>query len=64
MLPYFTKSELKVAEYILNSNNTINCSLSTLAKKIKVSEPTIIRFSRSIGLNGYSDLKLKLSINN
>lgn len=63
MTPHYTKSEKIIANYILEVENSFTYSLSKFAKIVGVSEPTIIRFSRKLGLKGYSELKLKLSIN-
>lgn len=57
-------SEKKVAEYILNNTSeVINLSAQELAKKAGSSPAAIIRFCRSIEVNGFTDLKLLLSAN-
>lgn len=57
-------SEQKVAEYILtNTNEVITLSAQELAKKSGSSPAAIIRFCRSIEVNGFTDLKLQLSAN-
>ena len=59
----FTKSEKKVAAVITEApEKVIYSSIADLAANTGVSEPTIIRFCRKIGLNGYQDLKLKLAM--
>lgn len=48
----------KIAKYILeNINDLENCSITELAKKCYVSNSSISRFCRDIGLNGYNELK-------
>jgi len=61
-LEYFSPSERKVADYVLNyPENTIHLSIADLSKETHVSQPTIIRFCRKQGLRGYQDLKIKLA---
>ncbi len=56
------KSELKVAEYVLqNPATVIHSSMAELSRDVGVSEPTIVRFCRAIGCSGFQDLKLKLA---
>ena len=48
----------KIAKYILeNITELENCSITELAKKCYVSNSSISRFCRDIGLNDYNDLK-------
>ncbi|HEY9239246.1 MAG TPA: transcriptional regulator HexR [Burkholderiaceae bacterium] len=56
------KSELKVAEYVLNDPAAVmHSSMADLAHGVGVSEPTIVRFCRAIGCSGFQDLKLRLA---
>lgn len=56
------RSERKVADYVLaNPSKTINESLTTLADAIGVSQPTVIRFCRAIGYEGFKDFKINLA---
>ncbi|ODN43167.1 SIS domain-containing protein [Piscirickettsia litoralis] len=56
------KSERKVGEWVLSNNQTaIQLSITDLARQADVSEPTVLRFCRSIGCQGYQDFKLKLA---
>jgi len=56
-----SKTEKKLGEYILqHSVETVNDNTSELAKKAGVSPATIVRFCRSIGLSGFSQLKIRL----
>lgn len=57
-----SKSERKVAEYVLkHSTKTIEQHIANLAEVIGVSEPTIIRFCRRLGFQGFKDFKLRLA---
>lgn len=57
----FSKSEAKVANWILeNSAEAIHASLQFVSSRAEVSEPTVIRFCRSMGLDGFRDLKTQL----
>jgi RpiR family carbohydrate utilization transcriptional regulator len=61
-MPDMRKSEKKVAEYVLrHPERVIQSSITNLAEKTGISEPTVIRFCRKIKLNGYMDLKLNLA---
>jgi DNA-binding MurR/RpiR family transcriptional regulator len=56
-----SKTEKKIGEYILNhSVEIVNDNTSELAEKAGVSPATIVRFCRSIGLSGFSQLKVRL----
>lgn len=56
------KSERKVADYVLASpNEVINMRIVDLAARAEVSEPTVIRFCRAIGFNGFQAFKLQLA---
>ena len=62
LYPSLKGSEKKLARYVIdNAEEIIYKSLNEVALKSKVSEATIVRFSRKIGLKGYQDLKLHLS---
>jgi len=55
-------SEKKVAEYVLSHpDKVIRSSITDVAEEAATSEPTVIRFCRSMGLRGFMDLKLKLA---
>jgi RpiR family transcriptional regulator, carbohydrate utilization regulator len=57
-----SKAEAKVARAILaDPEAAIRTSLAALARAAGVSEPTVIRFCRSFGLNGYPGFKLRLA---
>jgi RpiR family carbohydrate utilization transcriptional regulator len=61
-LTTLSKSERKVAEYVLdNAKTIIDQNIAQISLAISVSEPTIIRFCRRLGFTGYKDFKLKLA---
>lgn len=56
------KSERKVAEYVLaNPGDVIHMRIVDLAQEAQVSEPTVVRFCRAIGCNGFQGFKLALA---
>ncbi|NKB34651.1 MAG: SIS domain-containing protein [Pseudomonadales bacterium] len=56
------KSEAKVASYVLsNANDVINMRIVDLAAQSEVSEPTVIRFCRALGFDGFQSFKLQLA---
>ena len=56
------KSEAKVANYVLaNANDVIKMRIVDLASKSEVSEPTVIRFCKAIGFDGFQSFKLQLA---
>ncbi|MBQ6819768.1 MAG: MurR/RpiR family transcriptional regulator [Clostridium sp.] len=60
--PSLSKSERKVAEYILQEKgNILYETLQDISKKINVGEATILRCVRKIGFNGFQDLKLQIA---
>ncbi|WP_281175249.1 MurR/RpiR family transcriptional regulator [Devosia epidermidihirudinis] len=55
-------SERKVAETVLaNVQAVISWSLADAAKIAGVSEPTVLRFCRRLGIDGYSEFRLKFA---
>lgn len=58
----FRRSEQKVARFVLrNPEEVINMRIVDLATEAKVSEPTVVRFCRALGCDGFQDFKLKLA---
>ncbi len=56
------KSEVKVAQHVLaDPAGVMHSSMSDLAAAVGVSEPTIVRFCRAVGCQGFQDLKLQLA---
>lgn len=56
------KSEQKVADYILaQPDEVIHLRIVDLAQQAGVSEPTVVRFCRAVGCDGFQDFKLLLA---
>ena len=52
------ENQQKVANYILEQPNELAFVTSdTLARRLKISKPTIVRFARSLGYKGFTDLQ-------
>lgn len=63
-LDSLSKSERKVAIAVLkNPQMAIAGNITALAKSAQVSEPTVVRFCRAIGHDGWQEFKLKLAQN-
>ena len=61
-LPDLRKSEVKVAEFVLNNpEDIIELTTAQASNAIGVSEPTLIRFCQAIGFNGFQKFKLTLA---
>ena len=55
-------AEARVADWLLSHADSLgDLRLATLARDAGVSEPTVVRFCRSIGTAGFSDLRLRLA---
>ncbi|MCX7220869.1 MAG: glucokinase [Burkholderiales bacterium] len=55
-------AELRVAEYILaHPRAALNDPIADISRAAQVSQPTVIRFCRSLGCEGLSDFKLRLA---
>ena len=58
----FTKTEEKLSHYILeNVNSIIYDSVQDIAAKTNTSPAAVIRFSKKLGYNGFTELKLDLA---
>jgi RpiR family transcriptional regulator, carbohydrate utilization regulator len=58
----FSKAEEKIARYILNHAELIpNMTTKELAEKAEVSEASVIRFSKSIGIGSFKAFKIALA---
>lgn len=56
------KSERKVADYVLaRAEDVIHMRIVDLAQEAHVSEPTVVRFCRAIGCDGFQAFKLALA---
>jgi len=61
-IPRLRKSEVKVAEYVLKSpEQVMHMRIVDLAQEAQVSEPTIVRFCRGIGCNGFQEFKVRIA---
>lgn len=61
MIPALSKSDAKIARLLLKSpTEFIRSSVKTIAVDVGVSEPTITRFCRNIGCEGFKDLRFKV----
>ena len=61
-LPFLTKSERAVAEWVLaNPQAALDQDTRSLARLIDVSQPTLVRFAQSMGCTGFQDFKLRLA---
>lgn len=57
-----TQAERRVAELVLARPRTVlNDPIVEIARQAGVSQPTVIRFCRSLGCRGFPDFKLKLA---
>jgi len=57
-----TKSEKKIAQFILNNKRTvIYGTMETIKKSVNVGDATIVRFSKKLGFSGFNDLKIDLA---
>ena len=53
-----TRSQKQIANYLSNhTDDVVFCTLEALASRIDVSTTTIIRFARSLGYSGFSDMQ-------
>ena len=61
-LDELSRAEKKVAEHILaHPRQILNDPIADIARAAEVSQPTVIRFCRSLGCEGLSDFKLRLA---
>lgn len=61
-LDTLSKSEKKVAIAVLkNPDLAVSGNITALAKSAQVSEPTVVRFCRTLGCDGWHEFKLKLA---
>jgi glucokinase len=57
-----TPAERRVADVVLgNPRSLLNDAIAVIAQQAEVSQPTVIRFCRSLGFEGLADFKLKLA---
>lgn len=61
-LDALSKSEKKVAVTVLkNPDMAVAGNITALARNAQVSEPTVVRFCRALGYDGWHEFKLKLA---
>ena len=59
----FTKTEKKIAEYILSDySSVVYMSITELSDTLKVSEGTIVRFCQKMGFSGFHPFKISLAV--
>lgn len=60
--PSLKKAERRVADMVLQDiEGTTRISIKAFAAQAQVSEPTVMRFARRVGCDGFSDFKLRLA---
>jgi RpiR family carbohydrate utilization transcriptional regulator len=60
--PELSPSEARVADIVLDHPDAVpRMNLAAIAAMAAVSEPTVLRFCRSLGVEGYADFKLELA---
>jgi DNA-binding MurR/RpiR family transcriptional regulator len=61
MMDSMTRSEIRIAKRLLAApSEFVRSSVRGIAAELGVSEPTILRFCRAVGCEGFKDLKFKL----
>ncbi len=59
----FTKTEKKIADYVIrNTEKVLFMSISDLSDACKVADASVHRFCRKMGVKGYQEFKMKLSL--
>jgi RpiR family carbohydrate utilization transcriptional regulator len=60
--PELSRAEMRVADVVLAAPDSVpRKNLAALAAEADVSEPTVLRFCRSLGLDGYAHFKIALA---
>ena len=60
--PQLSRAEMRVADVVLAAPESVpRKNLAALAAEADVSEPTVLRFCRSLGLDGYAHFKIELA---
>jgi RpiR family carbohydrate utilization transcriptional regulator len=55
-------SEKRVADIVIkDAESVVEQPIATLAKRAKVSQPTVVRFCRSLGFTGYAEFRIRLA---
>lgn len=59
----FTKTEKKIADFVLkNAQQVLFMSITELADACRVADASVHRFCRTMGVKGYQEFKMKLSL--
>lgn len=59
----FTKTERKIADFIMqNTNRVLFMSITDLSEACGVADASVHRFCRTMGVKGYQEFKMKLSL--
>lgn len=59
----FTRTEKKIADYVIkNTEQVLFMSISDLSDACKVADASVHRFCRTVGVKGYQEFKMKLSL--
>ena len=57
-LPDLTKSQQRIASYLLaNYDEAAFLSMADLARRLDLSEATLVRFAKAIGYDGFRELR-------
>ena len=57
-----SNADRRLAEFILeNANEIVKMSIGKIAMQANVSDPTVVRFCRSLGFEGFKEFKIKLT---
>ena len=60
--PSLSASEARVADIVLDHPDAVpRMNLATMAARAGVSEPTVLRFCRGLGVGGYAEFKMELA---
>ena len=60
---YLTRSQRKLLEYILSHNDeSVFLNVEALAKKVEVSEATVVRLSKALGFEGFPEFQKELRL--
>lgn len=59
----FTRTEKKIADFVCkNANQVLFMSITDLADACRVADASVHRFCRTLGVKGYQEFKMKLSL--
>lgn len=62
LYPNMHRVEKKIAGFILeNKNKVVTMTIAQIANELKIAESSIVRFSKTLGYSGFTELKLSLA---